>query len=222
MDKSYIEREYRSMIVRFEYYLGDILTIVSQNTNIGFEGNAFYHHNTHNRFPELLPKQMNLLWAGTQVKTRMCEIGFNAGHSALLMLNGCPTGSKIEFTIFDIGHHNYTKPCIDYVQSQFPNVAFEYIEGNSIVKMGGYIQQRPEVCGTYDVVHVDGGHTLECITADFAHASKLVRKGGIIIVDDTNMEHIDAVVNRAIKSGDFIEVECFPTVGYQHRIIQSR
>ncbi len=220
MNKSFIANEYRSNTVRMEYYLSDILHIVSQNTNNGFEGNAFYYHNTQNRFQELLPKQMNLFWAGGQIKTRVCEVGFNAGHSALLMLSGCSAPS-IEFTVFDIGQHNYTRPCLEYIQSQFSKTVIEYIEGDSIVKMAEYIREHPERAETYDVVHVDGGHTLECITADFGHAKKLVRKGGIIVMDDTNIDYIDSAVNAAISSGEFTEVDCFPTVGYQHRILQK-
>ena len=220
MDKNIIALDYRSKTVSMEYYLSDILHIVNQNTNKEFEGNAFYYHNTQQRFNELLPKQMNLFWAGTRVQTRICEIGFNAGHSALLMLNGC-AASDVEFTVFDIGQHNYTRPCLEYIQSQFPNVKMEYIEGDSIVKMGEYIHEHMERCGTYDVVHVDGGHTLECITSDFAHATKLVRQGGIVIVDDTNIDYIDAAVNLAISSGEFTEIDCFPTVGYQHRLLRK-
>ena len=220
MDKTAITNEYRSNTVRMEYYLSDILHIVSQNTNMGFEGNAFYYHNSQRRFNELFPKQANLFWAGSQATARICEVGFNAGHSALLMLSGCSTPT-IEFTVFDIGQHNYTRPCVEYIQSQFPKATLEYIEGDSIVKMAEYVQDHPERVGTYDVVHVDGGHTLECITADFANAKKLVRKGGIIVVDDTNIDYINAAVNVAISSGEFTEVDCFPTVGYQHRILQK-
>lgn len=40
-----------------------------------------------------------------QANTKICEIGFNAGHSAMLFLMGRDKTSA-DFTIFDIGHHS--------------------------------------------------------------------------------------------------------------------
>jgi len=220
MDKFSIQETYRNQTVQYEYWLSDILQIVNQFPDSSLEGNAFYYHNTQNRFHELQPKQMNLMWAGTQVQAKLCEIGFNAGHSALLLLQGC-SDKQIQCTLFDIGHHSYTKPCVEYVQSQFPNAQIDYIVGDSIRTMREYITQNPSCCGTYDVVHVDGGHSLECITADFAHATQLVRPGGIVIIDDTNIDYITAAVDQAIQSGNYTELDCFPTVGYQHRILRK-
>jgi cephalosporin hydroxylase len=220
MDKVRVQQDYRAKLVQFEYYLGDILQIVNQTPSTQLEGNAFYYHNTQNRFAELTPKQMNLFWTGSQIQTRVCEIGFNAGHSALLLLSGCGE-QPIQCTIFDIGHHTYTRPCLNYVQSQFPNANIQYIEGDSIQTMAKYIQANPTESGTYDVVHVDGGHSLECITADFAHATQLVRSGGIVIIDDTNIDYINTAVDKAIQSGLYSEIDCFPTVGYQHRLLRK-
>jgi predicted O-methyltransferase YrrM len=75
--------------------------------------------------------------------------------------------------------------------------------------------------GKFDLVYVDGGHSFECITADFAHATQLVRPGGIVIVDDTNVDYITTVVDTAIQSGQYSELDCFPTVGYQHRLLRK-
>ena len=219
MDKEVIQSLYRSKVVSFEYSLSDILHIIQQGTD-DLEGNAFYYHNSHRRFQELLPKQMNLLWAGTQVQTKLCEIGFNAGHSALLLLSECPN-PDISFTIFDIGAHSYTRPCINYIYTKYPHTNLTYVEGDSLLTLPSFLQTKSEECGTYDVVHVDGGHSLECITSDFACATKLVRPGGIVIVDDTNVDYIQETVDTAIQAGVYTEIDCFPTVGYQHRLLRK-
>jgi hypothetical protein len=150
----------------------------------------------------------------------MCEIGFNAGHSTMLMLLGRET-TPLDFTIFDIGHHRYVRPSLSYIQSAFPHIRFEYIEGDSTKTMPTWIQAKPQHVGSYDVVHVDGGHSEHCITNDMKNADLLVKAGGIVIVDDTNSTIINNCVNEYLASGKYKEVNVLPTQGYPHRILQK-
>lgn len=71
----------------------------------------------------------------------MCEIGFNAGHSTLLLLLG-RDDRPLDLTIFDIGHNRYTKPAMNYIQTLFPNVHLEYIKGDSTVTMPQWIEKK--------------------------------------------------------------------------------
>ena len=123
-------------------------------------------------------------------------------------------------TIFDIGHHRYTRPCLNYLQSAFSNVDFEYVEGDSTVTMPEWIRNNKEHIGTFDVVHVDGGHSMHCISNDMKHTDLLVKKNGIVIVDDTNVDYINGHVNMYIATGNYVELPVNPTSGYPHRIIQ--
>jgi predicted O-methyltransferase YrrM len=204
------------------HMLNDLKQIIinANNPYIVLEGNTFYHDATLNLHPDLYTKQVNLFWAGQQAKTRICEIGFNAGHSTMLLLLGRDT-TPIDFTIFDIGHHLYTKPCVNYIKSAFPHVWFEYVEGDSTRTIPAWIQDHESLCGTYDVVHVDGGHSEECISSDMKQASRLVKLNGLVIVDDTDGACINGYVDRAILSGEYKEVDVLKTKGYQHRIIQK-
>lgn len=53
------------------------------------------------------------------------------------------------------------------------------------------------------------------------NADLIVKKGGIVIIDDTNLPVIDNYVNSYISSGKYTELEIAKTVGYPHRIIQK-
>lgn len=218
MDKESIVTEFNKFLVPVEIYLADIMNIVQQ---IGepLEGNSFYHHQTLNRYSELLNKQINLYWAGKEATKKVCEIGFNAGHSALLFLLG-KENMPLDFTIFDIGVHKYTKPALDYLKSQFTKVNFEYVEGNSIQLMPKWIENNLEKIGTYDLVHVDGGHSEECIVNDMKNSTQLVRVGGLLIIDDTNVSYISAEVDKYIQSGNFVEMDILQTTGYEHRMLK--
>jgi hypothetical protein len=216
----HLVKEYESCENKMKEVLDGIKSIIIECKSY-LEGNAFYHHNTLNIFQELFPKQLNLFWCGKQANFKICEIGFNAGHSTMLMLLGANT-EALEFTIFDIGHHSYTRPCLNYIQSQFPSVKFEYIEGDSTVTMPKWISEREaSVGGTYDVVHVDGGHTEHCIQNDMKNADILTRAGGILIVDDTNIDYINDCVDIYISSGQYKELGVLKTVGYEHRILRK-
>jgi len=201
------------------HYLRDLEQIIL-DSNSSLEGNSFYVHASLTEYPDLYTKQVNLFWCGKQATHKICEIGFNAGHSAMLFLLGRDE-SPLNFTVFDIGHHSYTKPCLNYLQSQFQNVNFEYIEGDSTQTMPAWIAANPEHVGTYDVVHVDGGHSEHCILNDMRNADVLVNHGGIVIVDDTNMHHINRQVDVYLESGNYMELPVLKTIGYPHRIMRK-
>lgn len=191
------------------------------DSNESLEGNIFYPHKTLNLLPTLKAKQANLFCYGKQAKTKICEIGFNAGHSAMVMLLGRDQG-PVDFTIFDINEHKYTMPCYKYIQSKFSHVSFEFIEGDSTKTMPRWIRLHPHLIGTYDVVHLDGGHSEYCIMNDMKSSDMLVKKGGIIIIDDTNISHINAHVQKILLSGKYEEItNIVKTTRYLHRIIRK-
>jgi len=213
------EDHYKQCAVEKQMYLDDIKKIVLDSKSL-LEGNSFYMHASLNLYPDLYSKQLNLFWCGKQAVTKICEIGFNAGHSCMLMILGREK-TPLDFTIFDIGHHNYTKPCVTYLQSYFPHINLNYIKGDSTVIMPIWIDANKDQVGVYDVVHVDGGHSEHCITNDMKNADLLAKKGGIVIVDDTNVPYINALVDVYIGSGRYREMDVLKTKGYPHRILQK-
>lgn len=218
-DQICIKNEYDSLSTEKQIYLDGLKQIII-DSNSSLEGNSFYVHLSLNLYADLYTKQVNLFWCGKQAITRICEIGFNAGHSTMLMLLGRDK-TPIEFTVFDIGEHSYTKPALNYIQSKFQHVNFEYIEGDSTVTMPKWIDDNNKYVGVYDVVHVDGGHTEHCINNDMKNADILVKINGIVIIDDTYISYINTYVNMYLMSGKYIELNVLKTSGYQHRIIQK-
>jgi hypothetical protein len=215
----FIKSEYESKNEEKKIYLEDLKNIVI-NSKSYLEGNCFYHHETLNEYPELYSKQLNLFWCGKQAVENICEIGFNAGHSTMLMLLG-RSNAPLNFTIFDIGHHLYTKPTYEYIKSKFSHINFEYVEGDSTITMPEWINEHKELMYKYDLVHVDGGHIDHCIFNDMKNADLLVKINGIVIIDDTNSDVINKYVDLYISSGNYVELNLLQTFGYQHRIIKK-
>jgi hypothetical protein len=212
---------YESVRTRIESSLIHLEKII-KNSGEELEGNCFYYHLTLTRFPSLYNKQVNLVWCGAQARKRIFEVGFNAGHSSMLLLSGATSNliDNLEITISDYGSHRYTRPCLDYVQSLFPTVNFRYIEGDSRITLPLFLSNEGSThIGTYDVVHIDGGHDDSCVYSDLSCGIALLKRGGILIIDDTNQQNIKNATNNLIQSGCFHLTNTLPTYGYEHIIL---
>jgi hypothetical protein len=196
----------------------DLENIIKTEDN--FEGNCFYYNKTFTRKPEFINKQVNLYWVGCKSQSNICEIGFNAGHSALLFLLGNPN-ENINFTIFDINTHSYTDECFKYIKDKFPVVNFTFVEGDSVSSIPKWLDQTKKF-EFFDVVHIDGCHLIEILKSDFANSIKMLKKDGIVIIDDTQKEHINRLVDIYISTGIFEEITyIFETEVYKHRILKK-
>lgn len=221
MDKDYYTEKFLNSINTdgFQGAMRDLENIII-NSNELLEGNYMYDHNTLNRSNFMQGKQINLFWAGSNAKKRILEVGFNAGHSTLLMLLG-RDNTPLQFTIFDIGKHSYTKPAYEYLQTKFNNVEFEYIEGNSIITLPKWLENHTDLYNQYDVIHVDGGHDEECIINDMKNTVPLLKIDGIMIIDDTYADHINNCINYYIDNGILEDVDVLQTNYLKHRIVKK-
>lgn len=174
---------------------------IIQASGEALEGNCVYYHQTLTRFPELSNKQQNLRTVAAynnKPGSKICEIGFNAGHSAALFLLNAPDA---EFTFFDLGEHAYTRPCFKYIDSAFPTTKKTMVYGDSRTIIPSWLSTHKDAIASFDVVHVDGGHLVDCVVSDLAMSILMVRKGGIVIVDDTNSELISSYFEMWERAG---------------------
>ena len=203
--------------------LNNLKNIISDvNGNNGYmEGNIFYiGGNIINQdiTDSFYGKQLNIIWtANNKEIKKICEIGFNAGHSAFLMLLD-KQEIPLEFTVFDINIHKYLKPCFEYIKTKFNNVKFEFIEGNSSLTMPKFISENEDLKETYDLIHVDGDHTHEAISNDMMNANILLKINGIMIVDDTCVSVINNNVDLYLSSGNYIELDI---ISADHRTLKK-
>ena len=191
------------------------------------EGNCMYLHNSMDTHPDLLPKQRNLQRAAIDGAAaefglnKILEIGFNAGHSALLFLTGA-ADSIVD--VFDLGEHAYTRKCFEYLQSQFPGrLHLPMGWGDSQVLLPQYVVKimgTPEA--TYRLVHIDGSHDVEDVRNDILYSRFLLRNcgGPELIIDDVWIPSL-AVLYQELQDRNIIKVsksEWEPTPMYQHAL----
>jgi len=157
-------------------YLKDILDLVQQKSE-HLDGNLFYVNlqDAINAMPvdSLKEKRRNL---ASLIKGRknVLEIGFNAGHSALIILLA---NKDTKITIIDTCQHIYTEDCFSYLDRTFPG-RLKLIKGDStkVIKF---------LCGEkFDLIHYDGGKE-NTISEDLKNSFDLVEDDHILLIDDT-------------------------------------
>jgi predicted O-methyltransferase YrrM len=115
----------------------------------------------------------------------MCEIGFNAGHSAAVLLEAKPSNLLFEF---DLQNLNYSSPMEAMFKSMYGS-RFHLITGSSFDTLPAFLAAG----GRCDLISIDGVHDSRVLT-DMLNGVKLTGPGGIILVDDVSLEYAGGVV----------------------------
>ena len=118
------------------------------------------------------------------------ETGFNVGGSAAVMSEALQyTGGKL--VSFEIDKSK--RPVADRFLELYPNS--EIVWGDSRQTLEQRWQNTNE-CP--DFFFVDGGHSEEICSYDFNHALKIVKPGGVIMVDDTSNAPVKNVIHSLV------------------------
>lgn len=166
------------------------------------EGNLVCERTPDNIIIKKFIDKINNLRVLCRGKKKICEIGVNACHSLLIMLMENPDA---EYLLFDLKGHRYTEPCLNYVRSQFPNTKITVVFGDSTKTMAEYVDENKDELATYDLIHLDGGHTEPVFSKDYLHSKMLVKEDGIVIFDDYNMDSIKRYIDRKVKGNEIVE-----------------
>lgn len=143
--------------------------------------------------PKMLVKRRNYVFYVSQGR-RLLEVGFNAGHSALLALTANP---DLRYTAVDIGGHDYTKPCFDYLKTIFGD-RINLIIGNSLE----VLPKLPVlVHNDFDIWHIDGGHSYDVAEADLCNVLNMAKPGQTILFDDTSAWYLRGMIDSYIVKG---------------------
>ena len=216
-----IKKEYEELEKSFEQDLRTLNSIILFSDE-DLEGNCYYHwSNPGVGFISdwsFIYKRLNYysLLKKRQSK-KIIEIGFNAGHSALVFLNSMEKDSSL--LIFDLCEHTYTESAFSFLKSKYPQVR-DLIKGDSRTSIKKWILDNREEIGTFDIIHIDGGHEKEIISYDILHTDALLKPGGILILDDTQLGEVNQFILSLIQM-NYSFIYQIPTFGFSHCFLQK-
>ena len=157
------------------------------------EGNIFYKHDsigTYEISEEFKNKRYNMFYYSKYVYN-ILEIGFNGGHSTFLYLISNPH-SKIQ--LFDLGEHLYSRKCFEFLDAKFPD-RLSIVWGDSTKTVQDF---KTNI--TYDLIHIDGGHTRYIAETDFYNCRQFADVNTQLIIDDTQCEPLSSLCNDFMKN----------------------
>jgi hypothetical protein len=215
MDPQFALERYKQLHEQIDFHANH-LTEIARLSGDNLEGNCFTNHQTTVRNEQLLPKRVNLLETARH-GNKILELGFNAGHSALLLLLGCNPDAEVTF--FDIGGHPYVKPCFEYLKA-ISRVNKELVLANSLQHLPKIVLKDGQR-DIYDIIHMDGGHSHECVVNDLILLFLLLKKGGYMIVDDADgfiLEEVSLFVSLGLFE---VVPGQYKTEHYPHIIVRK-
>lgn len=200
-----------------DYIETKLMPLIRLENNDSLEGNMYSQHNQTKASNLLMQKQKNIVELFTASvlfpeNLSVLEIGFNAGFSSLLIMMCNP---EINLTAIDINNHKYTSLCYGQIKEDYPNINILY---GSSTKLLPELHKQSK---TYDIIHIDGGHTKDIAEQDIQNSINLCKPKSLIIVDDTNMAHIDKLVDDLlVKTKKAYDMKNKMSGKYTHRILK--
>lgn len=144
---------------------------------------------------DMIPKQVNLYRFARNAKTAL-EIGFNAGHSAAIMLAANP---ELQLLAFDLGEHPYVRDCYEYLNEVFKG-RIKLILGDSKETLPRYV--RDNLNSRFDLIHIDGGHDYHTARSDILTTCLLANTYvNVVIADDDDMPELYKLHREVTSSG---------------------
>lgn len=125
-----------------------------------------------------LERQREILARLTHGKTRILEIGLNAGHSTELFLD---ESNAATVTSFDLFEKSYSPDILRQLSEVYGD-RFQSIQGDTRETLPAWFAQNPSE--PFDLVFVDGGHSFEVASSDLETVLQFVPRGCLIAMDD--------------------------------------
>nr|QBK91309.1 MAG: methyltransferase [Pithovirus LCPAC202] len=195
--------EFSSILKNNFFHFAELQKIISNHEGERLTSSYLMRRTVH-YYPDCYPKQLSLFsrfkkLSSELATTNVIEIGVNAGHSLLIMLLAS-INSKIKITAFDICEYSYTKPCVDYLNSNFGN-RITLIEGRSPEVYRRYLKDTNSL-PKFDLIHVDGSHHWNVMFEEILLSLTCIKSGGYLLMGDTN-----EIPYIFIKGGYLVRVE---------------
>lgn len=129
-----------------------------------------------------------LLAAGKLAKPRRyLEIGVRRGRSLAMVAAGSPACDVVGFDMWQENYAGIENPGPAFVSEELKRLghtgSLEFVNGNSHQTVPAYFASHPDIF--FDLITVDGDHSLEGAAQDLRDVIPHLSLGGILVFDDT-------------------------------------
>ena len=116
------------------------------------------------------------------------EVGSFEGKSTCWCLDNILTGSDCKITCLDTweGGFEHEDLTMSDIEARFLSNISDRKEDVEVLKGNSYdsLISLQDKIGHYDFIYIDGGHTLKDVISDLVLSFRLLKKGGIMAMDD--------------------------------------
>ena len=157
-------------------------------------------------------------WVQGEGATKTIEIGLAYGVSALYILDG----------LVLVGDPNARHVVLDPFQAEgFANCGLQVLEEAGVAPHVDYHSEISQIIlpaflkeqRQFDLAFVDGNHRFDSVFLDLFYLGRLVRKGGIVILDDYNLPGIKRAVAFFLTNLGWKIEETSPSADAHHWVV---
>ena len=144
-----------------------------------------------------------LLWAASTLirPTNYLEIGVRRGRSAALVAAVQPDCAIYGFDLWVTDYGGHDNPGPDFVRNELRAVghrgSVELTSGNSRATVPIFLQRHPQLY--FDLITVDGDHSVVGAATDLANTLPRLKVGGIVVCDDVCVPSVKRVWEKIVK-----------------------
>jgi predicted O-methyltransferase YrrM len=117
---------------------------------------------------------------------RYLEIGVRRGRSVAAVASASPQCALLMFDMWVADYAGMANPGPDFVRDELMRIGHRgpvmFVDGDSHVTVPAYLRENPEA--TFDLMTVDGDHSMEGATRDLCDVLPRLNVGGAIVFDD--------------------------------------
>jgi predicted O-methyltransferase YrrM len=121
---------------------------------------------------------------------RICETGFNAGHSAIVLLEALAISRTATYLGFDLGDGPFTRGAAAFINTWLYPGRLRLVIGDSAQTLAPMLSAEPTPSTACDLVSIDGNHTPLGVVADVRALRQHISPGAIVFLDDVDVSHV--------------------------------
>jgi predicted O-methyltransferase YrrM len=157
-------------------------------------------------------------WVSRENATQTLEIGLGYGYSALsicegLILSGNPDARHVVLDPFQAGR--FADCGLQVLEEAGVRVLVEYHAETSQTALPAFLKEGRQ----FDFGFVDGNHRFDSVFLDLFFLGKLLRKGGVVILDDYNLPGIKRAVSFFLTNLGWSIEETAPPEDEHHWVV---